>query len=160
MINPCDVRSCYRPGRYKWIDTSRPWPEYRRVCAEHRPTVTCEVDGCGKPHKARRLCSVHYGREYQRRRARIPCTVDGCEKMQKSRGLCSAHYARDLRQRKAAAAAAAPLQITGAAVTAALVDLGYELAAEIRSGAVVVSLIEPDAPIRIADLAAVVGRHA
>jgi hypothetical protein len=62
----------------------------------------CAVDGCGRHHYAKGLCSAHY----QRVRAGIPfdvpmrravvgvCSVEGCERPKRCRELCSAHYRR------------------------------------------------------------------
>lgn len=68
----------------------------------------CTVDGCGRPHKARGYCAVHY-QHWMRgvtinpvvrtrdRNGPEMCTADGCEAEVKAKGLCTMHYARQLR---------------------------------------------------------------
>jgi hypothetical protein len=59
----------------------------------------CSVEGCGKKHDARGLCSTHYKRlkftGTTDPRVRISgCSVDGCDMKNYGHGLCSKHYAR------------------------------------------------------------------
>ena len=67
-------------------------------------TRVCSVDGCGKKHLARGLCSAHYNRvrkgipvDKPMRPWKIdgPCSVDGCERDAKAKGFCSLHYERN-----------------------------------------------------------------
>jgi hypothetical protein len=64
----------------------------------------CSVEGCGKPHRARGLCSGCYGKASKG--GQLPprgqitprcCTVDGCGGKHEALGLCKRHYHR-LRQ--------------------------------------------------------------
>lgn len=65
--------------------------------------MTCSLDGCDRPIKARGLCSAHYFR--QRRngtpgdatiwdRTRAACTVEGCDRPNEAHGLCQLHGRR------------------------------------------------------------------
>lgn len=49
--------------------------------ANERPSgETCSIDGCGKPMRAKRLCSTHYNRKYQPGRhgkVDVPCAYCG-----------------------------------------------------------------------------------
>lgn len=58
----------------------------------------CSVAGCGKPHKCRNLCNIHY-QEWQRRQRGVPlkkkrnsCTTEHCSRPAVGRGLCSRHW--------------------------------------------------------------------
>lgn len=72
------------------------------------PRGVCTVEGCGRPHKARGYCAVHY-QHWMRgmpinpivrtrdRNGPETCTADGCAEGVKAKGLCATHYARLLR---------------------------------------------------------------
>lgn len=72
-------------------------------------TRLCSIDGCGKRHKARGLCSAHYAKllkygdpkELDHRPVKVfaPCVIDDCEKVGSSSrsGLCHAHAHRKYR---------------------------------------------------------------
>lgn len=74
----------------------------------------CDVEGCGKRHLARGMCSGHYsaweragrpdGRPVERaeKSEPTPCTMPDCEARSIARGLCHVHYMRDYRKRQAA----------------------------------------------------------
>lgn len=65
---------------------------------------TCTIDGCDKPMRARRWCSMHYSRwraygdpEHVTRPHRLNgavCDIDGCDTLALSKGLCKRHYSR------------------------------------------------------------------
>jgi hypothetical protein len=62
--------------------------------------MECSVKGCGRPARARGVCTTHYA--WMRRHNCLPqlqpktetCTVDGCDKKHEARGLCPMHYQR------------------------------------------------------------------
>jgi hypothetical protein len=62
----------------------------------------CSVDGCGRPHRARGLCSTHYFRQQKGIDLAPPvrpfygptCSVGGCGLPHDSRGLCKMHARR------------------------------------------------------------------
>lgn len=68
------------------------------------PNKSCAVEGCGKPHKAKGLCSTHY--VYWKNhgvaqyipvvvmKTPISCSVPGCERPKEARGWCSMHWKR------------------------------------------------------------------
>ena len=64
--------------------------------------MTCSVDDCSRPVKARSMCSSHYGYWYRYERTGTPkkqqrlteCIVDGCDRRPCGRGLCRMHYER------------------------------------------------------------------
>lgn len=63
-----------------------------------KPRGTCTIDDCGRPHMARGLCQMHYGR-WQRtgntdkyEYVRPTCTVKGCGRPSKTRKMCGKHY--------------------------------------------------------------------
>lgn len=68
---------------------------------------TCTIDGCDKPMRARRWCSMHYSRwrtygdpEHVTRPNRLNgaiCELDGCDTPAISKGLCKLHYIRQWR---------------------------------------------------------------
>lgn len=61
---------------------------------------TCQMEGCGQPHKAKGLCMKHYNeaREGPTRprgsgsRTTRVCDIEGCERPHRARGLCHHHY--------------------------------------------------------------------
>lgn len=69
--------------------------------------MSCQIDGCTRPHKARGLCQTHYaqrlrGADFSPIRSRVrekppKCVEDGCVEPVKSKGLCKTHYQRLLR---------------------------------------------------------------
>jgi hypothetical protein len=74
--------------------------------ADNQSIRVCDIDGCEKPGRVRKMCSAHY----QRYRKGMPmdapmrrvstaqpqwvCGVEGCSNPHDAKGLCSAHYAR------------------------------------------------------------------
>lgn len=61
----------------------------------------CSVEGCGRAHWAKGLCSTHYSRKRRtgspttpRQRTRGVCSVDGCDRPRLAQELCSMHYQR------------------------------------------------------------------
>ncbi len=72
----------------------------------HRPLAgrECEVDGCGKPAKTARYCSMHAERlrrfgalgaaQPQYQPDNQSCSVDGCDRKAKAQGYCYIHYQR------------------------------------------------------------------
>lgn len=78
------------------------------VLFEHRYYAcmrTCEIAACDRPHKAKGLCALHYGRNrrlgdpkahldlYEKDRPKT-CSVIGCEAMTHTGAMCSSHYQR------------------------------------------------------------------
>jgi hypothetical protein len=69
--------------------------------------MSCQIDGCTRPHKARGLCQTHYaqrlrGSDFSPIRSRVrekppECVEEGCAEPVKSKGLCKMHYQRLLR---------------------------------------------------------------
>lgn len=64
---------------------------------------TCSKEGCGRPHKARGLCSPCY--TAARKAGTLPpkrrgekCTVDGCTKSNYGLGMCRPHYKQHKRE--------------------------------------------------------------
>lgn len=66
---------------------------------------TCSIEGCGRPHNAKGLCSMHarrlaikgeVGPASSRRtvNAGRSCSVGGCDRPSKVRGLCGLHHLR------------------------------------------------------------------
>ena len=65
---------------------------------------TCIIEGCDKPMRARRWCSMHYSRwrnygdpEHATRPHRLEgaiCDIEGCGVVAISKGLCKRHYSR------------------------------------------------------------------
>lgn len=53
--------------------------------------VTCAVDGCPEPAKARAMCPRHYNQD---RYARRTCSIAGCARRVAARGMCAAHDRR------------------------------------------------------------------
>lgn len=62
-------------------------------------TFLCAIEGCDKPEKTKRLCSIHYWQHRRDELAKAACTVEGCGRPLFCKGLCRGHYAR--RQRGA-----------------------------------------------------------
>ena len=66
---------------------------------------TCSIDGCGKPQKAKRMCTMHYtrqrrGQDITAPQKRVPryngqtCEAPGCTEPAKANSLCGPHEAR------------------------------------------------------------------
>lgn len=53
--------------------------------------ITCTIDGCDRPSRAKQFCSMHYNRL---RRDMTGCSVEGCDKPYFGRTYCSMHYER------------------------------------------------------------------
>lgn len=67
-------------------------------------TRICSIPDCGKPHRARTLCKMHYDLAYvprtrtnRPRRASV-CSVQGCTGKYRSNGFCLDHYNQDRNQ--------------------------------------------------------------
>lgn len=62
-------------------------------------SVVCAIEECGKPVKARDLCSMHYARWQKENTDYGPCLEDGCEnRAANHRGMCNSHYLKARRQ--------------------------------------------------------------
>lgn len=69
--------------------------------------MSCQINGCTRPHKARGLCQTHYaqrlrGSDFSAIRSRVrekppECIEEDCSEPVKSKGLCKMHYQRFLR---------------------------------------------------------------
>lgn len=68
-------------------------------------TKTCSVPGCGRPHRSRGYCALHYTRwlsngdpnKVQRERQPKPrrmCSIDNCQVDHYAHGVCRIHYDR------------------------------------------------------------------
>lgn len=55
--------------------------------------TTCIAEGCVKPSGTRRMCSMHYAREYRASRTE-DCGINACGRKVYAKGLCTAHYQR------------------------------------------------------------------
>jgi hypothetical protein len=77
--------------------------------------LTCTIDGCDKPIRARGWCSLHYGRwnrngdplvvfpngrPFEKGRKTNPdtCERDGCTEPARAKGLCKSHWGKDYRK--------------------------------------------------------------
>jgi len=67
---------------------------------------TCSVPNCDRPHRAKGLCTTHYGRLQRGTDVDAPvhprgesrnCTRPGCDRKHKANGLCRTHYSRQQR---------------------------------------------------------------
>lgn len=57
--------------------------------------MTCRIEGCTSPVKAKGLCRGHY---VEARQARAPsCAAPGCDRPSYCKAMCRGHYARSLR---------------------------------------------------------------
>ncbi|WP_199266656.1 HNH endonuclease [Antarcticirhabdus aurantiaca] len=68
----------------------------------------CDIVGCDKHVRAKRLCAMHYQRQYKwgdpnggrtgkpfaGKVRSVTCTVPGCDKPHAAKGFCSTHYER------------------------------------------------------------------
>lgn len=66
------------------------------------PELTCSIDGCDNPPRARGWCGKHWTRwrthgDPTHTMRRTGCVVDGCERRHLARGYCSMHHERWLR---------------------------------------------------------------
>jgi hypothetical protein len=67
---------------------------------KYPPRTFCEVDSCGRPTKAHKMCGTHYQRFLRTgsatgtipRQSRGICTVVECGKPHRARGYCEAHW--------------------------------------------------------------------
>lgn len=62
--------------------------------------MTCSVNGCSRPSKARSWCGTHYARWLRLGTVELtpyvtpPCSIDGCDRLTYSNGMCLTHDQR------------------------------------------------------------------
>jgi 5-methylcytosine-specific restriction endonuclease McrA len=101
----CTAPDCGRPRHGRQAYCKMHYSRWHRNGHTERVLeyrVTCEIDGCDKPHTSRGMCPMHYRRWrvngdaniVQKVRGQGACYAEGCSTQAASLGLCDRHYRR------------------------------------------------------------------